>query len=203
MTCKVVDAPIDIDIEALKRKYEQERDKRLRPDAEAQYVEVSEEFAGYYEVDPWSPQAVRDALSIDIDVAVLGGGFGGLMAGANLRNAGIDDFRIIDFAGDFGGTWYWNRHPGVQCDVESYCYLPLLEETNYVPKEKYSYGPEIYEHCQRIGRHYKLYEKGLFGTIVRAVRWDESPKRWRISTDKGDDIRARFLIMAIGSYNRP
>ena len=203
MTCKVVDAPIDIDIEALKRKYEQERDKRLRPDAEAQYVEVSDEFAGYYEMDPWSPPVVRDALSIDIDVAVLGGGFGGLMAGANLRDAGIDDFRIIDFAGDFGGTWYWNRYPGVQCDVESYCYLPLLEETNYVPKEKYSYGPEIYEHCQRIGRQYKLYEKALFGTIVRALRWDESLKRWRLSTDKGDDLRARFLTMAVGSYNRP
>jgi len=203
MACKVVEAPIDIDIEALKRKYDDERDKRLRPDAEAQYIEVSNEFANYYEVDPWSPHTVRDALSIDIDVAVLGGGFGGLMAGANLRNAGIDEFRIIDFAGDFGGTWYWNRYPGVQCDVESYCYLPLLEETNYVPKEKYSYGPEIYEHCQRIGRRYKLYEKALFGTMVRALRWDESLKRWRIATDMGDDIRSRFLIMAIGSYNRP
>src|SRR5579885_982816 len=203
MSCKIVDAPADIDIEALKRRYQEERDKRLRPDAEDQYIEVTDEFARYYETDPWSPPVVRGALAADIDVAVLGGGFGGLMAGANLRQAGIDDFRIVDFAGDFGGTWYWNRYPGVQCDVESYCYLPLLEETNYVPKEKYSYGPEIYEHCRRIGRQFRLYEKALFGTMVRALRWDEARKRWRIATGQGDDIRARFLIMAIGSYNRP
>jgi cation diffusion facilitator CzcD-associated flavoprotein CzcO len=201
--CEIVAAPTDFDMDALKRKYASERDKRLRTDAEAQYVEVSHEYAGYYEVDPWSPPAARDPLSIDTDVAVLGGGFGGLMAGANLRKAGIEDFRIIDFGGDFGGTWYWNRYPGVQCDIESYCYLPLLEETSYIPKEKYSFGAEIFEHCRRIARHFRLYERALFGTMVRSLRWDEALKRWRISSHQKDDIRARFLIMAIGSFNRP
>jgi cyclohexanone monooxygenase len=203
MACAVEPNRIDVEIDSLRARYRRERDRRLRTDAEAQYIEVSDAHAEYYEVDPWSPPPTRAPAAIDIDVAVLGGGFGGLMAGANLRKAGIDDFCIIDFAGDFGGTWYWNRYPGVQCDIESYCYLPLLEETNYVPKEKYSYGPEIFEHCQRIGRHFGLYEKALFGGMVRTLRWDEGRKRWRIATSHGDDIRARFLIMAAGSYNRP
>jgi cyclohexanone monooxygenase len=203
MACSVAASPIEVDIEGLRERYAQERDRRLRPDAEAQYIEAGEDFAAYYEVDPWSAPVSRDPLSIDIDVAVLGGGFGGLVSGAHLRRVGVEDFRIIDFAGDFGGTWYWNRYPGVQCDVESYCYLPLLEETGYLPKEKYSYGPEIFEHCQRIGRHFDLYEKAIFGTMLRGLRWDEALKRWRIATDQGDDIRARFLVMALGSYNRP
>jgi cyclohexanone monooxygenase len=198
-----MDAPTDIDIDALKARYRRERDKRLRPDAEAQYAEASGEFARYYETDPWSAPTVRDPLSIDTDVAVLGGGFSGLMAGANLRKAGVADFRIIEFGGDFGGTWYWNRYPGVQCDIEAYCYMPLLEETGFVPTEKYAHGPEIYEHCRRIARRFDLYDTALFGTMVRSVRWDEDLKRWRIATDKGDDIRARFLIIAIGRYNRP
>ena len=105
--------------------------------------------------------------------------------------------------GDFGGTWYWNRYPGVQCDVESYTYLPLLEEVNYIPRERYSFGPEIYEHCQRIGRHFGLYENALFGTILRTFRWDEAAARWRITTDRGDDIRARFVIIASGPLNKP
>ena len=57
---------------------------------------------------------------------------------ARLREAGINDIRLIEDGADFGGTWYWNRYPGAQCDIESYCYLPLLEETGYIPKEKYS-----------------------------------------------------------------
>jgi cation diffusion facilitator CzcD-associated flavoprotein CzcO len=203
MACRVKADTVEIDLEALKTKYRIERDRRLRPDAEAQYIETSDKFASYYEADPWSTTLTRDPLSIDIDVAVLGGGFAGLLAGAHLRKAGLDDFRIVDFAGDFGGTWYWNRYPGVQCDIESYCYLPLLEETNYLPKHKYSFGPEIFEHCQRIARHFRLYEKAIFGALVRSLRWDEALARWRIATHRGDDIRARFLIMALGSYNRP
>ena len=109
----------------------------------------------------------------DLEVAVIGGGFSGLLAGARLREAGLDDFRIIEAGGDFGGTWYWNRYPGAQCDIESYCYLPLLEELKYVPKEKYSYVNEIFEHSQRIGHVYKLYDRALFQTRVNGSSWDE------------------------------
>src|SRR5262249_55689601 len=174
---------LEVDVEALKARYREERERRVRTEGEAQYLEVEDDLADYWETDPYSDPIVRDAISEDLDVAVLGGGFGGLMASANLRREGIGDFRIIEFGGDFGGTWYWNRYPGVQCDIEAYCYLPLLEEVNYVPKERYSFGQEIYEHCQRIGRHFGLYDSALLGTMVRALRWDGSLARWRLRTN--------------------
>lgn len=203
MTCEPTVTPDDIDLEKLKEKYRQERDRRLRPDRNQQYIEVADDLAHYYEVDPYSPPIVRDAIATDIEVAILGAGFAGLIAAARLKEAGIHNIRLIEMGGDVGGTWYWNRYPGVQCDVESYTYLPLLEETGYMPKERYAYGPEIYEHCQRIARHFDLYEHALFDTIIRSLNWDESLKRWRVKTNRGDDIRARFVIIASGPLNKP
>src|SRR6185312_12505975 len=180
------------DPDALRAKYKAERDKRVRADGEQQYIELTGEFARYAEEDPYAdPNFTRDAISEDLEVAVIGGGFSGLLAGARLREAGLDEFRIIEAGGDFGGTWYWNRYPGAQCDIESYCYLPLLEELKYIPKEKYSYVTEIFEHSQRIGRAYDLYDRALFQTRVNGLAWDDELKRWRISTNRGDDIRAR------------
>ena len=149
----------DFDPDALREKYRVERDKRIRKDANAQYVEVAGPFAPYLD-DPYTEPADRPPLTDDVTVAVIGGGFAGLITGARLTQAGIDDFRIIEKGGDFGGTWYWNRYPGAQCDVESYVYLPLLEETSYVPSEKYARAPEILEHCRRIARHFDLYGLG-------------------------------------------
>lgn len=203
MTCGPTQTPDDIDLSALREKYRQERDKRLRSEGGQQYVEAAGDFADFYEADPYSPPVVRDPISSDIGVAILGGGFAGLLAGARMKERDLTDFRIIEMGGDFGGVWYWNRYPGIQCDNESYCYLPLLEEVNYVPKNRYSYGAEIYEHCRRIGKDYGLYESALFGTRVRALQWDESIKRWRIGTKHGDDIRARFVVMTGGSHHRP
>src|SRR6185436_11333225 len=187
---------LDFDPEALREKYRRERDKRLRDDGENQYIEAASQFAHYAEDDPYVEPAERAPLDLDIDVAVIGAGFSGLMAGARLKERGVTNFRIIEAGGDFGGTWYWNRYPGAQCDIESYCYLPLLEELGYIPKEKYSYVGEIYEHSQRIGREYQLYERACFQTRVTELRWDEAAKRWRIRTNRGDDMRARFVIMA-------
>lgn len=151
-TCGPTDVPTDIDIEALREKYRVEREKRLRPEGSKQYVELQDDFAGYYEVDPYTPVTPRDPINADIDVAVLGGGFGGLLTAAELKKAGVEDVRIIELGGDFGGVWYWNRYPGIQCDNESYCYIPLLEELDYMPTKKFADGPEIYEHCRRIGK---------------------------------------------------
>ena len=138
------DAP-GFDADALRARYREERDKRLRDDGNAQYVEVKGRFAHYLD-DPYAePGFTRAPLADTVEVVVIGGGFGGLLAGARLRQAGVADIRIIDPAQDFGGTWYWNRYPGIACDIESYTYLPLLEEVGYMPKEKYSYGPEILE----------------------------------------------------------
>ena len=195
---------LDFDPEALRAKYAHERDKRIRDDGEAQYIEASSEFAHYADDDPYV-EAVdeREPIDIDIDVAVIGAGFSGLMAGARLKERGITNFRIIEAGADFGGTWYWNRYPGAQCDIESYCYLPLLEETGYMPKEKYSYAPEIFEHTKRVGEYFGLYENTLFQTRVREVRWHEEGAFWQVDTHRGDNIRARFVVQATGPANRP
>jgi len=125
------------------------------------------------------------------------------MTAARLKERGITGFRIIESGGDFGGSWYWNRYPGAQCDIESYCYLPLLEETGYVPKEKYSYAPEIYEHTRRIGNYFGLYDHAIFQTRVTEVRWLEDERCWQVATHRGDNIRAQFVIQATGPANRP
>ncbi len=194
---------LEFDPYELRQKYQYERNRRIRDDGESQYIEAASEFASYADEDPYAEELVRDPLDIDIDVAVIGAGFSGLMAAARLKERGVTNFRIIESGGDFGGTWYWNRYPGAQCDIESYCYLPLLEETGFMPKEKYSYAPEIFEHTQRIGEYFDLYDSALFQTRVTEVRWDESGNFWQVATHRGDAIRARFVIQATGPANRP
>lgn len=193
----------ELDMPALRERYRLEAEKRRRSDGDRQYHQVEKDFADFYEIDPHAPISDRAPICEDTDVAVLGGGFAGLIAGAQLKQSGVQNLRIIEMGGDFGGAWYWNRYPGIQCDVESYSYLPLLEELNYVPKERYSFGPEIFQHCQQIGRHFDLYRHAMFGTIVRSIRWDEEGRRWSIATNRGDEIRARFMIMGAGYVNRP
>jgi len=190
------------DPDELRRRYELERDKRLRADGNEQYVEMTGRFAHYLE-DPYVEPAEREPLFDDVTVAIIGGGFAGLVTGARLKEAGVDDVRIIEKGGDFGGTWYWNRYPGAQCDVESYVYLPLLEETGYVPREKYTRAPEILEHCHRIARHYDLYEGSCLSTEVKGIVWDADRSRWVIHTNRGDAMTARFLVMGNGPLHRP
>lgn len=191
------------DADAMRARYDEEREKRLREAGNEQYIEMTGEFARYLE-DPYVDAPVeREPVTQEVDVVLIGGGFGGLQAGARLREAGVNDLMIIEKGGDFGGTWYWNRYPGAQCDVESYCYLPLLEEIGYVPKEKYAYAREILSHSSNIGHHYDLYNSALFQTEVTGLEWDDQASRWIISTNKGDAIRARFVCMANGPLHRP
>jgi len=193
---------LDFDPDALREKYNHERDRRIRKDGNAQYVEIAGKYEHYLD-DPYVKPIQREPMKKDINVLVIGGGFGGLLAGARFAEAGIEDVHIIESGGDFGGTWYWNRYPGAQCDIESYCYLPLVEELGYMPKEKYSFAPEIYEHSQRIAKHYKLYDNAIFQTRVQELKWDEKAARWTVTTDRGDELRARFVVMATGPLNRP
>ncbi len=187
----------------LRRRYADERARRLRPEGNAQYREIAGELE-HFNDDPYIEQVItREPITKTCEVVIVGGGFGGMLASARLQDAGIRDFMIIEKAGDFGGTWYWNRYPGAQCDIESYVYMPLLEETGYIPKEKYSFGPEILDHARRIGRHYDLYPRTCFQTQVEAVRWDEDEKRWTITTDRGDSFKARYVIMSSGPLNKP
>jgi len=191
------------DLEAIRHRYAAERDKRIREDGNDQYVEIAGDLAHYVD-DPYVEQGFqRDPIDKAVDALIIGGGFGGLLAGARLRQAGVKDICVVEKGGDFGGTWYWNRYPGAQCDVESYIYLPLLEELGYVPKEKYSHAPEILEHSRAIGRHFGLYDGALFQTGVKELRWNEDERRWLVSTDRGDVIRARFVSLASGPLNRP
>lgn len=181
----------------MKAKYREEREKRLRADGPDQYRALDGVFADL-DRDPFAdPQFTRDPVAAETDVAIVGAGFGGLCAAAQLVTHGVADIRILDRAGDFGGTWYWNRYPGVACDVESYIYLPFLEQTRYMPAERYASGAEIFAYCRRLGRHYGLYDKTLFQTVVQDVRWDEGASRWRVLTDRGDQLSAR-LPMPMG-----
>ncbi len=194
---------LDLDIEAMREKYRIEREKRLRSDGNTQYVEVGGELA-YFAADPWVEQKVERApLSDDVDVVVIGGGFGGLLAGARLRQLGVEGIRVIEKGGDFGGTWYWNRYPGIACDIESYVYLPLLEEIGYVPAEKYSCGAEILAHCKAIADKFDLYRDVCFQTEATELRWDEEARRWIVATNRGDAMRARFVCLANGFLQKP
>ncbi|MGI8938996.1 MAG: flavin-containing monooxygenase [Iamia sp.] len=191
-----------VDKEALRARYRAERDKRLRADGNDQYVEVVGTFAAYVE-DPYVEPVDRPPLHDEVTVAVIGGGFAGLVTAARLTEAGIASVRIIEKGGDVGGTWYWNRYPGAQCDTAALIYLPLLEETGYMPTEKYTHAPEILEHCQRIATHFGLYEHACLSTEVTDLTWDEEAARWVIRTNRGDEVRARFVTMGTGPLHRP
>jgi cyclohexanone monooxygenase len=194
---------LTFDPDSLKEKYLYERDKRIRPDGTAQYIEVKAEFSHYVD-DPYvEPGFTRAPVHDDVEFTIIGGGFGGLMMGAKLREAGFKKLRVVESAGDFGGTWYWNRYPGAMCDVESYCYLPLLEELGYMPKHKYSFAPEILEHSKAIARHYNLYDDALLQTRITELKWDETKARWIVSTDRGDKFTTQYIAMANGPLNRP
>ena len=194
--------PDEIDPASLHAKYLQERDRRLRKDGWAQYVDINAQPE--YLDDPYvEPGFTRAPIDEEIEVAIIGGGFSALMTASRLKKDGIDDIRIIERAADFGGTWYWNRYPGAACDVESYIYMPLLEEVGTVPSQKYAGAAEIWEHTKAIGRHFGLYENALFQTEVRSLDWDEASGRWLIRTSRGDLIRARFVCLGVGQVTRP
>lgn len=194
---------LGFDPDALREKYRTERDKRLRTDANEQYQEIKGEYAAFL-ADPYIAHPTsRSPLTDDVEIAIIGGGFGGLIAGARLKELGFEDIRLIEKGGDFGGTWYWNRYPGAACDTEAYIYLPLLEELDYVPSQKYAHAPEILSHSQNIAKKYNLYENACLETEVTALNWDENASRWIIQTNRKDKFRARFVIMSNGPLHRP
>nr|WP_229176355.1 NAD(P)-binding protein [Bradyrhizobium ivorense] len=157
--------PAAIDKERLRQKYLAERNKRLRPDGNDQYLQIKGQLAHYLD-DPYTPRTERAPKTDHVTFAFIGGGFAGLATAARLTEIGVKDVRIVEKGGDFGGTWYWNRYPGAQCDTASMVYMPLLEETGHMPSEKYAHAPEILAHCQRIGKHFGLYDNALFHTEV-------------------------------------
>ncbi|MDA8043932.1 MAG: NAD(P)/FAD-dependent oxidoreductase [Actinomycetota bacterium] len=192
-------APFDPD--AVHAKYLAERDKRLVEGRAAIRDLTGDGVFARYQDDPFTPFQHRDRIRDDVDVVVIGAGIGGIVSGAELRRAGIAKIRLIDSAGGIGGTWYWNRYPGVMCDVESYIYMPLLEDLDYIPSRKYAFGDEIRSHLERIAEKFDLVRDALFHTVVERSEWDESDARWVLHTDRGDEIRARYVVMAVGILN--
>ena len=180
------------DMKALKERYRQEKERRASA-GDRRYLDLSQDLS-HLLADPYAAPVARDPVDDTVDVLVVGGGFGGLLSAARLKEAGVTSVRIVEVASDVGGTWYWNRYPGAACDIESYIYFPLLEETGYMPIERYSKAPEIRAHTQRIAEHFGLYDNALFSTQVTALDWDAKAAHWVVSTDRGDKTRARFLL---------
>ncbi|WP_372352269.1 flavin-containing monooxygenase [Streptomyces sp. KL116D] len=188
---------------ALRERYRAERERRVRPEGPGQYRATDAEF-GWFAADPYAGDvADRAPLHDVVDVAVVGGGFGGILAGARLREQGVATVRVVEQGGDFGGTWYWNRYPGIHCDIESHVYLPMLDETGYVPEWKYAPGEEIRRHAMRIAERSGLYEHALFSTAVTALTWDEPTAQWIVATDRGDAFRATHVVTATGTLTEP
>ncbi len=207
-TESTVHAPADgtspgvLDRDAMHARYLIERDKRLRADGNEQYIEPTGRFAHYLD-DPHTPIVEREPLHDEVTVAFIGGGFAGLVTGAKLVQAGITDVRIIEKGGDVGGTWYWNRYPGAQCDTAAFIYMPLLEETGHMPTEKYVHGPELRAHCRNIATTFGLYDNACLSTEVTGLEWEAESSRWIIRTNRGDEMRARFVAMGTGPLHRP
>ena len=193
--------PATYDPEAVRAKYLAERDKRLVPDRAAIRDLRTDEYFARYRDDPFTPVAARQPVVDEVDVVIVGGGIAGVLAGAQLRKAGVDRIRIIDQAGGIGGTWYWNRYPGVMCDVESYIYMPMLEELDYVPTKRYAFGEEIRSHLEAIAERFGLVDDALFHTGVTRAEWREDAARWQISTDRNDTVSSRWYVLAVGILN--
>jgi cation diffusion facilitator CzcD-associated flavoprotein CzcO len=191
-----------IDRDALRARYRAERDKRVRADGNAQYLEPVGRFAAMF-TDPYTTPVDRPPVADEAEVVLVGGGFAGLCAGARLKQAGVADVRIVDSAGDGGGAWYWNRYPGAMCDTAAMVYLPLLEETGHVPTHKYVLAPEILAHARRIATTFGLSDGALFSTSVTSLEWDDGRARWTVRTDRGDAIAARFVAIGTGPLSRP
>ncbi len=195
------DPAVDGDTLAARQRYAVERDRRTGADRSFLGETAPDAVLARYLTDPFTPVAERMPIVDDVDVLIVGAGIAGVVTGAQLRRRGVGSVRLVDVAGGVGGTWYWNRYPGVMCDVESYIYLPMLEEMGVVPPRKYAQGEEIRQHVKAIAQAHDLVDDALFHTRVVESRWDEVAARWIVSTDRGDVLRARYLVMAVGFLN--
>ena len=192
--------------EAIKQKFAEERDLRLgyRPEGTEQYTSDLAGTLSKYEIDPYGGEITpREPIHDTVECLFIGGGFSALLTSARLREHGVESIRIVERGADVGGTWYWNRYPGAACDVVAYDYLPLLDEMDYVPRDHYAKGPEIFAHCQAIAKKYNLYDLAVFQTTVTSTIWHAEEQMWHLTTDRGDSMKARFVICANGTLSKP
>ena len=193
--------PSSLDFDELRKRYARERERREQA-GDRRYRDIAEVSPDLVS-DPYTTPVPRNSIVDKVDVLIVGGGFGGLLTAARLREAGVKKVRIVEAGGDVGGAWYWNRYPGAACDVESYIYLPLLEETGYMPLERYSKAAEIREYCRRIANHFGIYDEAVFSTQVTRLAWNGDAARWQVETDRGDSFEAQFVVLTTGPLNRP
>lgn len=191
----------DFDAEGVRDRYRAERDKRLVPGRTDTNDLRGDPRLARFTADPFTPPQVRAPINDDVNVVIVGAGIAGLVAGARLREAGVRRIRLIDTAGGVGGTWYWNRYPGVMCDVESTIYLPMLEEMGYLPRDRYASGQEIREYLESLADRFELTDDALFHTSVNRAEWDHEQDRWVVVTDRGDRITSQFYVLAVGMLN--
>jgi cation diffusion facilitator CzcD-associated flavoprotein CzcO len=198
-------------LSTVQQKYEQERAKRLRADGAKQFVDFyALERLERFHKDPWVDENSPPPADGDrTEILIIGAGYGGLLYAVRLLEAGfkLEDIHFADSANGFGGTWYWNRYPGLKCDIESYIYMPLLEETGYMPTEKYCTGLELQEHAERIAKKWNLTDRAWFRRTVNKMEWDEGAKEWVTHyTLRGPDgkdsppktMRSRFVVLTTG-----
>jgi cation diffusion facilitator CzcD-associated flavoprotein CzcO len=212
-------------LKAVRQRYAEEASKRLRPEGTAQFLQLTtaeESPLRSLAEDPWVNHETLNATRSPIEAGatyrffILGAGFGGLQFAVRLLRDGIvksvNEIRLADAAGGFGGTWYWNRFPGLHCDIESYVYLPLLEETGYVPSHKYAPAAEIREHAERIAKRWELVDKTLFRTDVQSTVWDDVAQLWTVTAieHRGPAaapltrvLTAQYVYLAAGVLTRP
>ncbi|KAK4138441.1 pyridine nucleotide-disulfide oxidoreductase-like protein [Trichocladium antarcticum] len=216
--------PEDRRLLELSQRYAEEADKRRREDGLAQFERLQESGSARLRAlaqDPWADHAALNARRAVPDGAthkfvILGAGYGGLLFAVRLLAAGVargpDDILLVDAAGGFGGTWYWNRYPGLRCDIESYSYMPLLEETGYMPASKYATGAELRAHADRIAARWRLQDRALFRANATAARWDDAAQRWTVDVTEGRGpegqsralkLHARYLLLAPGIITSP
>lgn len=208
----------------IQEKYTAEAQKRLRPDGVAQFLNLEESDDARLRRladDPWADHAALDALEPPISPGsrhkflVIGAGISGLLSAVRLIQAGFsaDQIRLVDGAGGIGGTWYWNRYPGIHCDVEAYIYMPLLQETGYMPSTKYASGVEIRNYLNDVAKKYNLADKVLLRSTVEGVEWDEGSNVWKANISAGRGPRgadkstftaeAEFVVLTSGLLAKP
>lgn len=212
-----------LQVDEMRARYEEERQKRLRDDGNAQFIQVEQSAnCKRFAEDPWADPADIQPLEAKFpdkrsEMLIIGAGWGGIQIAVRMIEAGIpaQDIRMIDPAGGFGGTWYWNRFPGLMCDIESYSYLPFLEETGYVPKHRYSYGEEIRQYANLVAKKWGLVDSAVFKTQAKEAVWDDGAKEWivqliqRQKDSQGTEsvetleIRSKFVTISTGPLNWP
>jgi len=142
----------------------------------------------------------------DFDAIVIGAGFAGLYALHKLRDQLGLSVRVYEAASDVGGTWYWNRYPGARCDIESVHYSYSFSEElqqDWEWSERFAGQPEILRYLNHVADRFDLRKDILFDTRVNSMVWDDDASLWRVGTELGDTVTARYVISGAGNLSVP